>query len=49
MNLQGDIKVLSSLLHAVTAPSKEVIQQKVNMILAKMASISEDSMSKEKI
>jgi hypothetical protein len=48
MNLQDDIKVLSSLLHAVTAPSKEVIQQKVNMILAKMASISEDSMSSEK-
>jgi hypothetical protein len=48
MNLQDDIKVLSNLLHAVTAPSKEVIQQKVNMILAKMASNFEDSLSSEK-
>jgi hypothetical protein len=49
INLHDDRKVLSSLLHAFTASSKEVIQQKVNMILAKIASISEDSMSSEKI
>jgi hypothetical protein len=47
MKLQVDIKEVSSLLYAVTAPSIKVIQQKVNKILVKMASITEDSMNSE--
>jgi hypothetical protein len=44
LNLQDDIKELSSLLHTVTRSSgKEVMQHKIDTTLVKMASIIEDS------
>jgi hypothetical protein len=43
MNLQDDIKELSSSLQTVSALKNEVIQQKVNKMLVKMASIMEVS------
>jgi hypothetical protein len=46
MNLQDDIKELSSSLQTVSALTKEVIQQK-NKMLVKMASITEVSMKGE--
>jgi hypothetical protein len=47
MNLQDDIKELSSSLQTVSALKNEVIQQKVNKMLVKMASITEVSVKGE--
>jgi hypothetical protein len=48
LNLQEDMKELRSLLETVARSSiKEVIQHKVNVILVKLASITDDSLRNE--